>query len=58
VTRIAQPIVQVLASFPANFIFPLATVLFVAWHIPLNFGAGGAWNASIVSEIVSYGPIT
>jgi len=118
VTRIAQPIVQVLASFPANFVFPLATVLFVAWHIPLNFGAillmalgaqwyilfnviagasaipsdlreamtnlrvrgwlrwknfilpavfasyvtggitaaGGAWNASIVSEIVSYGP--
>jgi NitT/TauT family transport system permease protein len=120
VTRIAQPVVQVLASFPANFIFPLATVLFVAWHIPLNFGAillmalgaqwyilfnviagasaipsdlreamtnlqvrgwlrwknfilpavfasyvtggitaaGGAWNASIVSEIVSYGPTT
>jgi NitT/TauT family transport system permease protein len=118
VTRFAQPIVQVLASFPANFIFPLATLVFVAWHIPLNFGAillmalgaqwyilfnviagasaipsdlreamtnlrvrgwlrwknfilpavfasyvtggitaaGGAWNASIVSEIVSYGP--
>ena len=38
VTRFAQPIVQVLASFPANFLFPFATVLFVAWHIPLNFG--------------------
>lgn len=68
VTRFAQPIVQVLASFPANFIFPFATLVFVAWHIPLNFGAillmatggitaaGGAWNASIVAEIVSYGP--
>ncbi|HEX6452880.1 MAG TPA: ABC transporter permease subunit [Trebonia sp.] len=117
VTRFAQPIVQVLASFPANFLFPFATVVFVAWHIPLNFGAvllmalgaqwyilfnviagasaipsdlreamaslgvrgwlrwknfilpaifasyvtggitaaGGAWNASIVSEVVSYG---
>src|ERR1700734_3432488 len=117
VTRFAQPIVQVLASFPANFIFPLATVVFVAWHIPLDFGAvllmalgaqwyilfnviagasaipsdlreamtslqvsgwlrwkkfilpsvfasyvtggitaaGGAWNASIVAEVVSYG---
>jgi NitT/TauT family transport system permease protein len=118
VTRFAQPIVQVLASFPANFIFPFATLVFVAWHIPLNFGAillmslgaqwyilfnviagasaipsdlreamtslrvrgwlrwkdfilpavfasyvtggitaaGGAWNASIVAEVVSYGP--
>jgi NitT/TauT family transport system permease protein len=117
VTRFAQPIVQVLASFPANFLFPFATVVFVAWHIPLDFGAvllmalgaqwyilfnviagasaipsdlreamaslgvrgwlrwktfilpaifasyvtggitaaGGAWNASIVSEVVSYG---
>jgi NitT/TauT family transport system permease protein len=117
VTRIAQPIVQILASFPANFIFPFATAIFVAWHIPLNFGAillmalgaqwyilfnviagasaipsdlreamtslgvrgwlrwrtfilpaifasyvtggitaaGGAWNASIVAEVVSYG---
>jgi len=118
VTRIAQPIVQVLASFPANFLFPLATVVFVALHVSLNIGAillmalgsqwyilfnviagasaipsdlreamtclrvdgklrwrsfilpaifpsyvtggitaaGGAWNASIVAEIVSYGP--
>ena len=118
VTRFAQPIVQVLAGFPANFLFPFATVVFIAWHIPLDFGAvllmalgaqwyilfnviagasaipsdlreamtslrvsgwlrwrrfilpavfssyvtggitaaGGAWNASIVSEIVSYGP--
>lgn len=117
VTRFAQPVVQVLASFPANFLFPFATAVFVAWHIPLNFGAvllmalgaqwyilfnviagasaipsdlreamtslgvhgwlrwknfilpaifasyvtggitaaGGAWNASIVAEVVSYG---
>jgi NitT/TauT family transport system permease protein len=117
VTRLAQPIVQVLASFPANFIFPLATLVFVAWHIPLDVGAvllmalgaqwyilfnviagasaipsdlreamtslhvrgwlrwkkfvlpsvfasyvtggitaaGGAWNASIVAEVVTYG---
>jgi NitT/TauT family transport system permease protein len=117
VTRFAQPIVQVLAGFPANFLFPFATVVFVAWHIPLDVGAvllmalgaqwyilfnviagasaipsdlreamtslrvsgwlrwkrfilpsifasyvtggitaaGGAWNASIVAEVVIYG---
>ncbi len=117
VSRLAQPIVQVLASFPANFLFPFATAFFVATHISLNFGgiflmalgaqwyilfnviagasaipsdlreamrlmgvtgrlrwtkfilpaifpayvtggitaAGGAWNASIVAEVVAYG---
>jgi NitT/TauT family transport system permease protein len=117
VTRLAQPIVQILAGFPANFLFPFATVVFLAWHISLNFGAillmalgaqwyilfnviagasaipsdlreamtslqvsgwlkwrafilpaifssyvtggitaaGGAWNAAIVAEVVSYG---
>jgi NitT/TauT family transport system permease protein len=117
VSRLAQPIVQVVASFPANFLFPIATAVFVAWHIGLNIGgillmalgaqwyilfnviagasaipsdlreatrlmgvtgwlrwknfilpaifpayvtggitaAGGAWNASIVAEVVSYG---
>jgi NitT/TauT family transport system permease protein len=117
VTRFAQPVVQILAGFPANFLFPFATVVFVAWHIPLDLGAvllmalgaqwyilfnviagasaipsdlreamtslqvsgwlkwkkfilpsifssyvtggitaaGGAWNASIVAEIVIYG---
>jgi NitT/TauT family transport system permease protein len=117
VSRLAQPIVQVLASFPANFLFPFATAFFVATHISLNIGgiflmalgaqwyilfnviagasaipsdlreatrlmgvtgrlrwskfilpaifpayvtggitaAGGAWNASIVAEVVSYG---
>ena len=38
VSRLAQPIVQVLASFPANFLFPFATAIFVAWHLSLNFG--------------------
>jgi NitT/TauT family transport system permease protein len=117
VTRYAQPVVQVLAGFPANFLFPFATAAFLAWHIPINLGAivlmalgsqwyilfdviagasaipsdlreattslrvggwlrwrefilpaifssyvtggitaaGGAWNASIVAEVVSYG---
>jgi NitT/TauT family transport system permease protein len=115
--RYAQPIVQVLASFPANFLFPFAAAFFIATSISLdvggialmllgaqwyvlfntiagamsipsdlreamdNFGirgwqrwrrlilpaifpfyvtggitaAGGAWNASIVAEIVTYG---
>ena len=117
VTRFAQPVVQVLASFPANFLFPFATAAFVALGISLNIGAvllmalgaqwyilfnviagaqsipsdlreamtslrvggwlrwrafilpavfpsyvtggitaaGGAWNASIVAEVVSFG---
>ncbi len=117
VTRFAQPVVQVLASFPANFLFPFATAGFVLLGIPLNAGAillmalgaqwyilfnviagasaipsdlreamtnlrvggwlrwrafilpaifpsyvtggitaaGGAWNASIVAEVVDYG---
>ena len=117
ISRIMQPVVQILASFPANFIFPFAMMWFMAWHIDLGWGsiilmalgtqwyilfnviagasaipddlremtrsfrlnrmlkwktlvlpaifgswctggitaAGGAWNASIVSEIVEYG---
>ncbi|WP_427876363.1 ABC transporter permease [Gardnerella sp. 2492-Sm] len=117
ISRIMQPIVQILASFPANFIFPFAMMWFLAWNIDLGWGsiilmalgtqwyilfnviagasaipddlremtrsfrlsnvlrwktlilpaifgswctggitaAGGAWNASIVSEIVEYG---
>jgi len=116
VSRLAQPVVQVLASFPANFLFPLITAALLATGITLNWGgillmalgaqwyilfnviagasaipndlreaaanlrlpralwwrrlvlpaifpsyitggitaAGGAWNASIVAEIVSY----
>ncbi len=120
VSRIAQPVVQVLASFPANFLFPVATALLIATGVSLNWGgillmslgaqwyilfnviagasgipndlreaatslrlprilrwrtlvlpaifsayvtggitaAGGAWNASIVSEVVSYNGTT
>jgi NitT/TauT family transport system permease protein len=120
VSRLAQPVVQVLASFPANFLFPLITGVLVATGISLNWGgillmslgaqwyilfnviagasaipndlreaaanlrlprvlwwrklilpaifpsyitggitaAGGAWNASIVAEVVSYGGTT
>ncbi|HJP74507.1 MAG TPA: ABC transporter permease subunit [Pseudonocardiaceae bacterium] len=116
VSRLAQPIVQVLASFPAVFLFPIATAVFVATGVSLNWGgillmalgaqwyilfnviagasaipndlreasaslrltrslwwrklilpsvfssyvtggitaAGGAWNASIVAEVVTY----
>ncbi len=115
--RYAQPVVQILASFPANFLFPFAAAFFIATSISLNVGgiflmalgaqwyilfntiagamsipsdlreamdnfgvrgwqrwrrfilpaifpfyvtggitaAGGAWNASIVAEVVSYG---
>jgi len=116
ISRLAQPVVQLLASFPANFLFPFAIAFFVAWNIPLDLGgillmalgsqwyilfnviagasaiptdlrqamdsfgvgrwqrwrrlilpaifpayvtggitaAGGAWNASIVAEVVTY----
>ncbi|MFD9884761.1 ABC transporter permease [Streptomyces alboflavus] len=119
-TRIAQPIVQVLASFPANFLFPLAVWFFLKtglsidvggillmalgaqWYILFNAiagamsiptdlreamddlgvtgrqrwrrlilpgvfpsyvtggitASGGAWNASIVSEVVTFGGTT
>ncbi|ATY12670.1 sulfonate ABC transporter permease [Amycolatopsis sp. AA4] len=120
VSRLAQPVVQVLASFPANFLFPLITAVLLATGISLDWGgillmslgaqwyilfnviagasaiphdlreasanlrlpralwwrrlvlpavfpsyvtggitaAGGAWNASIVAEIVSYHGVT
>jgi len=119
-TRRAQPVAMFLASFPANFIFPFATLAFITLHVPINVGcillmalgaqwyilfntiagaasiptelremaddvglhgwqrwrrliipaifssavtggitaSGGAWNASIVSEIVSWGTTT
>jgi len=118
--RLLQPIVQFLACFPANFIFPFATLFFIKTGITIDFGSvllmslgaqwyilfnsiagaksipndlremaddigltgwkkwqrliipgifsawvtggitasGGAWNASIVSEIVSWGSTT
>jgi NitT/TauT family transport system permease protein len=116
ISRLAQPVVQVLASFPANFLFPMFAAVLVVTGISLNLGgivlmalgsqwyilfnviagasaipndlreaaanlrlprilwwrklilpaifpsyvtggitaAGGAWNASIVAEVVSY----
>ena len=118
--RLLQPVVQFLASFPANFLFPFATIIFINVGLSLNIGgivlmslgaqwymlfntiagamsipndlremtrdlgvrgwrlwqsliipgifaawvtggitaSGGAWNASIVSEIVSWGNTT
>ena len=38
VSRLAQPVVQVLASFPANFLFPIATAVLVATGVSLNWG--------------------
>jgi NitT/TauT family transport system permease protein len=35
----AQPIVLFLASFPANFIFPAATLMFLRFHISLSWGS-------------------
>jgi NitT/TauT family transport system permease protein len=116
----AQPVALLLASFPANFLFPIAAILFIHSGISLNFGgillmalgaqwyilfnviagamsiptdlrdmattlglrgwrlwreliipgifpswvtggitaAGGAWNASIVAEVVTWGGST
>ncbi len=118
--RTAQPIVQIMASFPANFLFPFAAWAFVKTGLSLNIGgillmslgaqwyilfntiagaqsipsdlkdamdnlgihgwqrwkrltlpaifpsyvtggitaSGGAWNASIVAEVVRYGSTT
>ncbi len=119
-SRIAQPMVQIFASFPANFLFPFVTMFLVATDISINWGSivlmmlgaqwyilfnviagaqampsdlreamsnmrvggwlwwkrfalpavmpayvtggitasGGAWNASIVAEVVSFGSTT
>lgn len=37
-SRYAQPVVQVLASFPAILLFPFAIVAFLALGVSLNFG--------------------
>jgi len=37
--RIAQPIVQILASFPANLLFPFLTIVFIAIDLSLNWGS-------------------
>jgi NitT/TauT family transport system permease protein len=115
--RLAQPVVQILASFPSNLLFPFLVIAFIATGLPLGIGsillmavgaqwyilfnaiaggigipndlremsrsfalsrrqrwrrlilpaifpafvtggitaAGGAWNASIVAEVVDWG---
>jgi NitT/TauT family transport system permease protein len=120
VAHVAQPAAQVLASFPANFLFPLFALVFVRFGLSLEWGgailmalgaqwyilfntiagamaipndlremtrdlgvrgvalwralilpaifpawvtgaltaAGGAWNASIVAEVVTWGDTT
>ena len=37
--RLFQPLVQFLASFPANFIFPFATIFFLRAHVPIGWGS-------------------
>ncbi|BAU28443.1 NitT/TauT family transport system permease protein [Aneurinibacillus soli] len=37
--RIAQPIVQILASFPANMTFPFLTILYIKYGINMEIGA-------------------
>jgi NitT/TauT family transport system permease protein len=37
--RTLQPVALFLASFPANFIFPFATLAFIHFHISLNWGS-------------------
>ncbi len=39
VAQFMQPVVQVLASFPANFIFPFAIAVFIDLGISLNYGS-------------------
>jgi NitT/TauT family transport system permease protein len=119
-SQFLQPIVQIMASFPANFLFPVATIFFLQTHLDINIGgiflmalgtqwyilfnsiagamaipndmrematnmglrgwrlwrdillpgifpawvtgaitaSGGAWNASIVAEVVTWGSTT
>jgi NitT/TauT family transport system permease protein len=39
VAQYMQPVVQVLASFPANFVFPFAIVVFMDIHVSLDYGS-------------------
>jgi NitT/TauT family transport system permease protein len=38
-SRIAQPLVQILASFPANMFFPLIALLYLRLHVNFQIGA-------------------
>ena len=48
--RIAQPLVQIGASFPANLIFPVAVLIFLRLHVNFEWGSillialGTQWN--------------
>ncbi len=37
--RLAQPVVQILASFPSNLLFPFLVVVFIAIHLSLDIGS-------------------
>lgn len=37
--RLSQPLVQICASFPANFLFPFATLAFLRLHLSLDWGS-------------------
>ena len=39
VARVAQPLVQIAASFPVNMTFPFIVAFFIATHIPINLGS-------------------
>jgi NitT/TauT family transport system permease protein len=39
VARIAQPLAQIAASFPANMTFPFIVAFFISTHIPINLGS-------------------
>jgi NitT/TauT family transport system permease protein len=38
-SRIAQPLVQIGASFPANLLFPVVIIAFIHFHVSLNWGS-------------------
>ncbi|MBX5436100.1 MAG: ABC transporter permease subunit [Alicyclobacillaceae bacterium] len=38
-SRIAQPLVQIAASFPANMFFPFVALLYLRWHVNFQLGA-------------------
>lgn len=38
-SRIAQPLVQIASSFPANMFFPWVTLLYIEWHVNFQIGA-------------------
>ncbi|WP_298445448.1 ABC transporter permease subunit [Gordonia sp. (in: high G+C Gram-positive bacteria)] len=37
-SRFLSPILQIAASFPANFLFPMVGAVFLAWHLSLDVG--------------------